>query len=135
MAEKKRSPFGPWYVKVMAVLGLAGALGLGKPWELVAFAGEVKEAVEASKESKEIQKQNAELHQKYDVLNAAQETKIDMLSTILLQNARNGGPRRSEDRAMDQQMIVLAERIASLNTENGKLKAQLKACEEKGDAD
>lgn len=142
--DKKKAPFGPWYVKMMAILGLMTAIGIGKPWSIVAFAGEVKEAVEKTKKLEKLQEANAALHRKYDVLNAAQETKVDMLTTIMLQQARgatNGsGARRAVDEAINQQLITLATRIADLNADNVRLrseaidmKAQLEECREEGE--
>ena len=130
---RKKLIFGTWYAKTLAICVLMAALGLGKPWELVAFAGEVRAAIDKTQQYGKIQAQNAEIHQAQRVLNAAQETKVDMLATIMLQNARGGGSVVQVNEALNNQLVVLAGRIADLNKSNADLRSQLSECRRPGE--
>lgn len=122
---------------LVAVLGVASLLGVPKVWELV--AGGIAMAEDVNRLDRIAEKSN-EIHMEQKALNAAQESKLDILTTLMVQQARNGHGSASSvpiADAMNRQIITLAQRIAELNTERADLKAErdralfrLKTCRE-----
>ena len=81
---------------------------------------EIKSNTEKATELQAIAKESNNIHSEQRALNAAQETKIDLLTDLMIQ--QRGGPSigdRSDDR-----FVILAQRIADVNTENARLRRE-----------